>query len=485
MSFEQFLETVNIEESEKQILRVFRKNIANHGKACKTIFVHGCVGVGKTELAKNIISGAPAPIIYWGPEPEKGYVSCKNRQELIESVKKHEKSVIFIDNAGLMLRDCHCSWELSKEDEQAIYEVINMVKSSSCRSLILIDAKMLKGAQGIMDRMDVKIKIDVPEKEPKKALIKSFCPGLPEELVSYISRKTIGYTFRDIQNIIKMLKSSGKAITLEQIKEILTKYVPAAFEAHKISHVTDMDFSKIVSRDGIKDKLNIALMSIRNKEFASQAGISPKNLLFFYGAPGTGKTFMAKAIAGELGQPIITINASCINSRNASPNELLKGIMELGARFGDCILLFDEAEKIFGKSIVGEDEHLQGDLQSHLDGVSGKMKSLIIFTLNEEARFGAALKDRFLMFKFDLPTKEERAEFLKKKHESAKSHFSISADMWELAQEIGDSSFREVEKVWDHTLLRKMIANETEVGMDNFMETIAMLKSKSGENYFG
>ena len=345
--------------------------------------------------------------------------------------------------------------------------------------------ELIRQSVGIMDRMDVKIKLDLPSINSKIQFISKICPDLPEERVDYISRKTIGYTFRDIENIIKIMNCSGMEITLDAIKSTLTRYVPAALAKHEVNHITDLDFSRIVSRDSIKDKLNIALTSIKNKEFISEIGIQPKNLLFFHGAPGTGKTFMAKAIAGELGQPMVTINAASIKNRDASPNELLKDIMELGTRFGDCILLFDEAEKIFGKSIVGEDEHLQGDLQSYLDGVSGKMKSLIIFTLNEEARFGAALKDRFLMFKFELPTKEERTQFLKKKQEAAKSHFNISANMEDLAQEIGDSSFREVEKVWDHTLLRKMIANETEVGMDNFMETITMLKSKSGETYFG
>lgn len=485
MTFEQFLETVNIKESEKQVLKAFRNSLGKESKCCRKLYINGCAGIGKTMLIKNLLSGAEIPIIYWGTEPEKEYACCKTSTEFLEEIKKHESCVAFVDNVLIMAKEpCGCG-DLNKEDEKNIYEALNIVNESKNKRIVMASQELIRQSVGIMDRMDVKIKIDLPSINSKIAFMGKICPNLQGKFVDYISRKTIGYTFRDIENIIRVMNCSGKEITLDAIKSILMYYVPAALAQHDVNHITDLDFSRIVSRDSIKDKLNIALTSIKNKEFISQMGIKPKNLLFFYGAPGTGKTFMAKAIAGELGQPIITINASCINSRHSTPNELLKGIMELGTRFGDCILLFDEAEKIFGKSIVGEDEQLQGDLQSYLDGVTGKMKSLIIFTLNEEARFGAALKDRFLMFKFELPTKEERTQFLNKKHEAAKSHFSISASMEELSQEIGDASFREVEKVWDHTLLRKMIANETEIGMDNFMETITMLKSKSGETYFG
>ena len=79
--------------------------------------IHGCAGVGKTILIKNLLSGIEIPIIYWGMEPEKEYICCKTSAEFLEEIKKHESCVAFVDNVLILAKEPRGFGDLNKEDE--------------------------------------------------------------------------------------------------------------------------------------------------------------------------------------------------------------------------------------------------------------------------------------------------------------------------------------------------------------------------------
>ena len=97
------------------------------------------------------------------------------------------------------------------------------MNESKSKHIVMASQELIRQSVGIMDRMDVKIKLDLPSINSKIQFISKICPDLPEERVDYISRKTIGYTFRDIENIIKIMNCSGMEITLDAIKSTLTR----------------------------------------------------------------------------------------------------------------------------------------------------------------------------------------------------------------------------------------------------------------------
>lgn len=480
MKFEKFLETVNIKDVKKRMLISLKNNLTKpKNYNCRKIWIKGHAGTGKTELVKKLLSDSKIPIIYLGLEVEKGYINCKDSSEVLKIAEKYKRCVIFLDNVQTLMEKIYgFGHDWDKEDKKNIFRLFDHIDRFQNKILILVTSHYVD-SKGLIDRFDAQIKLDLPTKRTKIRFIQKKYPFiLKRNCVNYLSTKTVGYTFRDIDSIIKMLKSSNKKISFQEIDKTLMSYVPSALESYNVIHITDLNFHKIVGRKDIKEHLRRALVSIKHKELASKLGINIKNLLFFYGEPGTGKTFMVKAIAGELKLPIISINASSITTHRNTPFELLKEVINLGTRFGDSILLFDEAEKIFGRHILQGDSQLQGDLQGYLDGAGQKIKSLIIFTLNEHAQFGAPLKDRFLMFKFDKPNIQERVEFLRKKYDSAKEHFSINIDMEDLSKLIGDKSFREVEKVWDQTLLKKLITKDRTISLEDFEETMKLETKK-------
>ena len=69
----------------------------------------------------------------------------------------------------------------------------------------------------------------------------------------------------------------------------------------------------------------------------------------FYGPPGTGKTMVAGVIARELGLDLYRVDLSKVMSKWVGETEKNLGEVFRAAEAGHAMLLFDEADAIFGK----------------------------------------------------------------------------------------------------------------------------------------
>lgn len=88
----------------------------------------------------------------------------------------------------------------------------------------------------------------------------------------------------------------------------------------------------------------------------SRAGVTA----VFHGPSGTGKTMAASAIAHELGMPLLRADLSQIMDKYIGETEKHLGRLFQCARENHCVLLFDEADALFGKratTSTGQDKY--------------------------------------------------------------------------------------------------------------------------------
>jgi SpoVK/Ycf46/Vps4 family AAA+-type ATPase len=80
-------------------------------------------------------------------------------------------------------------------------------------------------------------------------------------------------------------------------------------------------------------------------------------IALFIGPPGTAKTMAAKVIANDLGLDLYRINLSGVVSKYIGETE--KNLEKVFSRAENmnCVLLFDEADELFGKSGEVKDNH--------------------------------------------------------------------------------------------------------------------------------
>lgn len=92
---------------------------------------------------------------------------------------------------------------------------------------------------------------------------------------------------------------------------------------------------------------------LRNKSEAAQGGI----LALFSGPRGTGKTMAAEIMARELGLSVYRVNLNQVVSRYIGETEKNLALVLKTAEAKKAVLLFDEADALFGKRSEVKDSH--------------------------------------------------------------------------------------------------------------------------------
>jgi hypothetical protein len=142
-----------------------------------------------------------------------------------------------------------------------------------------------------------------------------------------------------------------------------------------------------------------------------QARYRPSVRALFVGPSGTGKTLAVAWLATRLGLPLFRVDLSAVTSKYIGETE--KNLSQLLARAeqNEVLLLFDEADSLFGKRT---DIHEANDrfANAQTNYLLQRMESydgITILTSNGRSRFDDAFSRRFdAILSFPLPGPEER-----------------------------------------------------------------------------
>ncbi len=139
----------------------------------------------------------------------------------------------------------------------------------------------------------------------------------------------------------------------------------------------------------------------------NEGGIS----VLFAGPPGTGKTMAAEILASELDFPMYRIDLSqVVNKYIGETEKNLKRIFD-AADVSDALLLFDEADSIFGRRTEARDAHDRyANLEiSYLLGRMEQFKGLAVLATNRKKDLDEAFLRRLrYVIDFPLPGVEQR-----------------------------------------------------------------------------
>jgi transitional endoplasmic reticulum ATPase len=147
---------------------------------------------------------------------------------------------------------------------------------------------------------------------------------------------------------------------------------------------------------------------------------SPPKGILLTGPSGTGKTILARALAGEMGLTLITVDQPSLLSKWVGESE--KGLREVFKRAkqaSPCILFFDEIESLVPVRSALEAGSLFSRLVSQLfrelDDLHGSLGVVVLGATNRPDMMEPALlrAGRFdYVLELPLPTRDERREIL-------------------------------------------------------------------------
>ena len=152
-------------------------------------------------------------------------------------------------------------------------------------------------------------------------------------------------------------------------------------------------------------------------------GIDVPNLLF-EGPPGTGKTYTAEALAGELDYPLLVATPARVQSRfvNESGDQIQRLFREaahLGDQFGHAVVFFDEVDALLpargGQNQHQEDSKVVAEFLSYLERSSANDTLVIAATNRRDQLDPAAIRSGRIdrEFHFDYPDRATRYSILK------------------------------------------------------------------------
>lgn len=124
----------------------------------------------------------------------------------------------------------------------------------------------------------------------------------------------------------------------------------------------------------VKQRLELSFLApMRNPELALRFGTSARGGLLLWGPPGCGKTYMARAIAGELGANFYEVSLSDVLDMWVGSSERnLHAVFDVARRNTPCVLFFDEIDAIGHKRSSLGGAAMRGvvnQLLAELDGV--------------------------------------------------------------------------------------------------------------------
>ncbi len=118
-------------------------------------------------------------------------------------------------------------------------------------------------------------------------------------------------------------------------------------DAYDTEH-TGLTLADVAGMTEVKARLEAAFLApMRNPELRRLYGKSLRGGLLLYGPPGCGKTFIARAVAGELGAKFIAVSfADIIDMFVGQSERNIHELFEIARRNAPCVLFLDEVDAI-------------------------------------------------------------------------------------------------------------------------------------------
>ena len=250
-------------------------------------------------------------------------------------------------------------------------------------------------------------------------------------------------------------------------------YVPSTEGIH---------FSDVAGEDEAKESLAEIVDYLHDPKKYSEVGASMPKGVLLVGPPGTGKTMLAKAVAGEANVPFFSMSGSeFVEMFVGMGASKVRDLFSQAKEKAPCIVFIDEIDAIGKKrdgQIGGNDEREQtlNQLLTEMDGFEGNNGVIILAATNRPESLDPALTrpGRFdRRVPVELPDLKGREEILKV--HAKKIKIAEDVDFHTIARMAAGASGAELANIVNEAALRAVRNNRkfvTEVDLEESIEVV-------------
>jgi len=145
-----------------------------------------------------------------------------------------------------------------------------------------------------------------------------------------------------------------------------------AFDEHDVQR-SPVTLADVGGMREVKERLESAFLApLRNPGLRALYGKSLRGGLLMYGPPGCGKTFLARAVAGELGAAFVSVGLSDILGQYMGDSERnVRELFQLARRQAPTVLFIDEIDAIGQRRSLARQNGMRGVVVSLLEELDG------------------------------------------------------------------------------------------------------------------
>lgn len=247
-----------------------------------------------------------------------------------------------------------------------------------------------------------------------------------------------------------------------------------------VENELNVTFNDVAGVDEAKQELIEVIQFLKTpSKFTELGGTIPKGILLV-GPPGTGKTMLAKAVAGESGVPFFSISGSeFVEMFVGMGAARVRDLFEQAKNRAPCIIFIDELDALgkargFG-TLGGHDEREQtlNQLLVEMDGFDTKVGVILMAATNRPEILDPALLrpgrfDRHVLV--DRPDKVGRREILRVHIKKIKAGPDVDLDL--LANMTPGMVGADLANLVNEAALLAVRRNKSEVGLSEFEEAV-------------
>jgi transitional endoplasmic reticulum ATPase len=422
-------------------------------EAPKGVLLHGPPGTGKTLLAKAVANETNSHfILINGPEIMSKYYgqSEENLRKKFEEAQKNAPSIIFIDEIDAIASKRE---DIKGEVERRVVaQLLALMDGLKSRGKVVVIAatnvpNILDPALRRPGRFDREIEIGVPGKDGRLNILKIHTRNMPlsknvnlKELASIthgfvgadlaaLAKEAAMIVLRKIFPDLKLQEEEPipkeilekLRITQRDFREALKVVRPSALR-EVLVEVPNVKWTDVGGLEGVKQELVEAVeWPLKYPDSFKRLGVNPPKGILLYGAPGTGKTLLAKAVAHESQANFILVKGPELLSKWVGESEkAVREIFKKARQVSPCIIFFDEIDSLAPKRGASSDSHVServvNQMLTEIDGLEEMHDVVIIAATNRPDIVDTALLrpgrfDRMILT--PIPDEKTRLEIFK------------------------------------------------------------------------
>ncbi len=236
---------------------------------------------------------------------------------------------------------------------------------------------------------------------------------------------------------------------------------------------TGVTFKDVAGQDEAKDSLQEIIDFLHNPQKYTEIGAKlPKGALLV-GSPGTGKTLLAKAVAGEANVPFFSISGSDFEEMFVGVGaSRVRDLFHQAAKVAPCIIFIDEIDAVGHKrnDRVGYNDQTLNSLLGEIDGFDSSKGIVILAATNrpeilDKALLRAGRFDRQIVV--DKPNLQGRLDTLKV--HTRKIKLAEDVDLQRIAQATAGAVGADLANLVNEAALRAVRNGRKAVNQEDLM----------------